>query len=79
MKRMFDFHCSSCDKTIEELTALETEFILCRCGEPAYRVISTPNIVLDGISGDFPGAADRWANIREQRAKILHKKSYFEG
>jgi len=37
-----------------------------------------PSIKLDGTTGDFPTAYDRWANIREQNRKVKGKKSWAE-
>jgi len=43
------------------------------------RVIGMPNIQLEGITGAFPGAHERWARVREEKAAIHKRKSYYEG
>lgn len=79
MKRLFDFYCHDCGEMFEKLVDTNQKKVECYCGAMADRQVSMPRVALDGISGDFPGAADRWANIREQRAKVLRKKSWYEG
>jgi hypothetical protein len=40
----------------------------CDCGQLAEKVLSAPRFALEGVTGDFPGAAMKW----EQR----HEKSH---
>jgi hypothetical protein len=35
------------------------------CGKPAMRKIPAPRSKLEGFSGDFPSAADKWEKRRE--------------
>jgi predicted nucleic acid-binding Zn ribbon protein len=37
------------------------------CGSMATKAITAVNFNLEGISGDFPTAADKWVKKREQR------------
>jgi len=37
------------------------------CGEPASRVISPLRIDLEGLTGDFPGAASKWVKKRQEK------------
>lgn len=71
---MRDFRCSKCDSIMEELVDSDISEIECRCGGVATKELSTPTIQLEGISGAFPGAADHWAKIREDRKIKLEKK-----
>ncbi len=34
-----------------------------------YKIIGMPRVALEGITGAFPGAHDRWATIREANAR----------
>jgi len=53
----------------------ETNEVRCpKCGGVAIRIIGMPRVSLEGITGDFPGAADRWARIREDNARIKAAK-----
>jgi hypothetical protein len=64
-----DFHCDSCGKDFEKFIDSTALVVTCDCGETANRVIGMPTVVLEGITGAFPGAHDRWARIREENAK----------
>ena len=70
MIRVFDFLCPS-GHLQERFTSLETETIDCQvCGTKAFRQLSTPRVKLEGITGDFPGAAMKWEKKHlEQLAK----------
>ena len=55
MKILFDFECTDCgvfDKIIEYTTTTDCP----TCGKESKKLISTPTIKLEGISGDFPDA-----------------------
>jgi putative FmdB family regulatory protein len=78
MRQMFDFSCKDCGDVMERLVNTSVRDIECECGGKATRIMSMPTVKLDGISGDFPGAYNRWASIREERARSNSKKSYVE-
>lgn len=77
---MFEYQCAD-GHVSEALTETETWEIHCRtCGEPARRIISPVRCRLEGITGAFPGAADRWAKVHEEATRIARKrKLYHEG
>lgn len=75
MRRMFDFMCPQWHVT-EHFIDIETKETECPvCKETAQRVVSAPNIKLEGITGDFPGAHDRWARIRAEKLKQERKQA----
>lgn len=74
MKILFDFKCKSCGKTEEKLVEPTVWDMDCSCGGRARRIIGTPTIALEGITGAFPGAHSRWAKIREDKARIARKR-----
>ncbi|MCA9333657.1 hypothetical protein KC963_01285 [Candidatus Saccharibacteria bacterium] len=76
MKMLRDFVCDDCGDLSERYVDASLRQIECQCGGAAKRIIGTPNIALDGASGDFPTAHDKWANMREQRHRLGAKKSY---
>lgn len=76
MRQLFDFECPKCSFVTEKLVDTHVRAIKCECGGNAVRVIGMPTVKLEGISGDFPGAADKWARVREERHKVSMKKSY---
>ena len=43
-----------------------------QCQEKSPRVVTAPTIKLEGVTGHFPTAADRWARIHEQEAKRVN-------
>lgn len=75
MRVMLDFGCS-CGNTTERFVDSATQDINCECGSKAIRVLATPTIKLEGLSGSFPGAHSKWADIREANARIKGKRSY---
>jgi len=44
------------------------------CGAPAHRTISAPRFQLEGVSGDFPGAAMQWEKKRAQKMAVQERK-----
>ena len=73
-KLLRDFHCDNCNTTIERFVDSTVLAVPCECGYTLGRMIGMPRVSLEGITGDFPGAADRWAKIREDNARIKASK-----
>lgn len=72
--RTFDFECSEGHKH-EYFVHSDTREVECLiCGARAYRVVSTPNLKLDGITGSFPTASDKWARVHKQAAAAANAK-----
>ena len=73
-KRMFEFRCEQnhiAENYIdEEVTTISCP--ACQCAAP--RIISAPRIALEGVTGDFPTAADAWARKHEQATRIAEKR-----
>lgn len=61
MKILFSFQCRDCKAGFEELTEYKKETQCPECGGVADKLISAPSISLEGYSGSFPDAAERWA------------------
>lgn len=74
MKILRDFRCPHCFNVYERFLDSDILEVPCACGESALREISMPTISLEGFSGDFPGAYEKWAKIREDRAKVNAKR-----
>lgn len=73
MKRIFEFLCDN-DHLTEQFIDEEIRTTSCReCGASAMRLISTPRISLEGITGAFPGAADKWVKKRAEKLKQEQK------
>ncbi len=67
MRKIFDARCKSCDTVFETFDYLDAT-VRCSCGGEAKRIISPVRCTLDGTSGDFPGAAIKWARDHEHKA-----------
>jgi hypothetical protein len=75
VKRIFEFRCAKAHLS-EKLVDDETRSIDCpHCHNEASRIISSPRIRLEGITGAFPSAYDAWARKHEQAARAYQKKS----
>lgn len=68
MKFLNDYRCVTCGEVFEELAEMSHE-VRCKCGSKATRLISPVRTHLDALSGDFPGAAMKWAKEHEKAAK----------
>jgi hypothetical protein len=76
-KRMFEFVCSEGHIT-ERLIDSETR--KAPCGHPgclleSERIVSAPQIKLEGFSGAFPGAYDRWERVRAEKLAQERKQN----
>lgn len=72
--RLFDFRCR-CGNEYEGL--VKSDDVDPQCPEcsstDTTRLLSTPTIKLEGLTGDFPGAALSWAKKHEKAAKEAAK------
>jgi putative FmdB family regulatory protein len=75
MKRMYEFVCGSCHHITEKLTGYETVEVQCLCGGSAERKISAPAIKLEGWSGSFPGAANKFDRIHREKLDAERKSN----
>ncbi len=78
---MYEYKCSKCNHIDEHLVKLDDrmQYQECSiCGNKSNFKISTPSINLDGISGDFPSASDKWVKLKQSKAKAERKRSYAE-
>jgi len=73
MKRMYEFECGTCHQVTEKLTGYETAEVQCFCGEKATRKVSAPAIKLEGWSGSFPGAANKFDRIHREKLAAERK------
>ena len=76
MKNLRDFKCDACGTIQERFLDSTIEQVACKCGNIAKRIIGMPTVQLEGITGAFPGAHEKWARIREENYRIKSKRSY---
>ena len=66
-KRIFEFQCVKGHIT-EKYVDDSVKIVEClHCRNDASRIISAPMISLEGITGAFPGAADKWVKRRQEK------------
>ena len=78
-RRIFDFECTWKQHRTEHLVEPDVRIVECPvCGKPATRLIAAPRCQLEGITGDFPGAALKWEANREShmRKEQKHKEKH---
>lgn len=74
MKRIFEFRCVK-GHVSEKYVDDSVTVVQCpHCGNDSSRIISAPRISLEGITGDFPGAAMAWEKRRESHMKWEQKR-----
>jgi len=63
--RIFDFECPK-GHIREAMVEADVRAVQChKCRRMAQRRIAAPRCKLEGVSGDFPTAADQWEKRRE--------------
>ena len=66
---LYDFQCE-CGSKFEALAKMSDLTYECkRCGKMASRLISTPRIKLEGWSGHFPTAKQKFIKMHEKEAR----------
>ena len=84
MIRVWDFLCPSGHRT-EHFVDADLMVVQCpRCSDHAHRQLAAPRSQLDGISGHFPSAADKWVRNREshmqrEQKSIASHNEYLDG
>jgi hypothetical protein len=75
MKLMFDFQCTDGHVT-ERLVDSEVGTIACpECGKEAIKLVSSPQVKLEGFTGAFPDAYEKWARVRADKLKQEQKRN----
>lgn len=69
MRKIIDVRCESCNAVHEEFGYLDDTYRCGTCGGEAKRIISPIKCKLEGVSGDFPGAAMKWERDHVRRAQ----------
>ena len=75
MRRIFEFKCVKGHVSEKFVDDVVTVVECPHCRNDASRIISSPRIRLEGITGAFPTAADAWARKHEEAARAYQKKS----
>lgn len=73
MIRVYDFLCENGHR-VERFVTTEFHTAKCTlCDAFAARQFPAPRSELEGITGDFPTAADKWANDRDSKLRAERK------
>lgn len=78
MLRVFDFLCPEGHVT-EHFVEPGIEEVQCACERLAKRQLAAPRAKLEGITGAFPGAADKWKRNRESHMAKEQKNKQQHG
>jgi hypothetical protein len=79
MRIMNDFECGN-HHVSEHFVDSSVSSVQCPyCDLLAHRKLAAPRSKLEGITGAFPTAHDRWATVHEQAANVARSTSYYEG
>lgn len=81
---MFDFRCEQGHVHEHFVESTERTVPCSECGRTADRMVGMPHAKLEGFTGDFPGAADKWAANREshmkkERKHMANHREYLNG
>jgi len=72
-KRIYEFVCAEGHIT-EAYIDSELRTTTCKeCDQAAIRIVSRPMVKLEGVTGDFPGAAMQWERKRNEKIKAEQK------
>jgi hypothetical protein len=75
MKRIFEFLCDDAHLS-EKLVDDAIRVINCpTCDKEAHRIVSQPNLKLEGCTGAFPSAYDRWGRVRAEKLAQERKQA----
>lgn len=78
--RVFDFLCHNGHR-VERFVESDIVEHECECGAMGHRQIATPRFSLEGVTGDFPTAADQWekrraSHMRKEQKNVENHGSY---
>lgn len=73
--RVYDFRCSA-GHVVEHFVDADIHEVECHCGRLGKRQLAAPRSKLDGMSGDFPTAADAW--VRRRESKMAQERKNME-
>jgi hypothetical protein len=73
--KAFDYACPKGHITEHFTSSMEEEIKCPECDLLSSRQISTPQVKLEGLSGDFPGAYRKWEAIRREKMTIENKRN----
>lgn len=76
--RVYDFRCPQGHVT-EHFVDAVIEEVQCHCECMATRCLSAPRSKLEGITGAFPGAADKWERNRASHMRKEQKNQEQHG
>lgn len=78
MRRLFEFLCTD-GHASERLVDDSIRVTSCHCGRAAHRIVSAPQIKLEGITGSFPGAYEKWERVRAEKLQQERKRNASHG
>ena len=68
MLKVFDFKCNN-GHIFEDFVESSVTTSRCGCGADAKKIMSATQTILNGASGDFPGAHMKWVKEHEKAGR----------
>ena len=68
MFKVFDFKCDN-GHIFEDFVSKGATTSRCGCGANATKMVSATQTILNGASGDFPGAHMKWVREHEKAGR----------
>lgn len=75
MKILFNFLCNDCGHPFEEFTEYKKTSECPQCHGIADKQVTAPTISLEGYSGSFPTASDKWAKKHWKQSEKEKKQN----
>lgn len=75
MKILNDFKCADGHVTEALREDSVTSIVCSHCGKEAIKALAAPRSNLEGFTGAFPDAYERWAKVRAERLKVEQKQN----
>jgi putative FmdB family regulatory protein len=64
-----DYECMTCGEVFEKFAKRDADVQCISCGGKTKKCVTAPRFKLEGVSGDFPGAAMKWTREHQKAAK----------
>lgn len=66
---LYEYKCCKCNKVIESIEKVDTEFIVCECGYIANKVMSVSNFSLKGHCWEKDGYSSKKKTVLDNAPK----------
>lgn len=74
--KILDYQCRHCGVIGETMNGNDPAPSCLECGGDTVYKVASPRFVLEGTSGSFPTAADKWVKRRQEKMKLEQKRGH---